>query len=76
MCVICYFFVFLQLVEERPRCTSVMHYWWILFKDSSLKKKKKKVVSCTTTWIKADGFYFHSFVSLNVDIGAKSTDEP
>lgn len=34
------------------------------------------MVSCTTTWIKADGLYFHSFVSLNVDIGAKSTDEP
>lgn len=55
ICVICYIFVVLQLVKERPRCTSVILYWWILFKNSS-PKKKKKVVSCTTAWIRADGF--------------------
>lgn len=38
--------------------------------------KQKKAVSCTTTWIKADGFYFHSSVSLNVDIGSRSAAGP
>lgn len=52
-----------------------MLYWWILFKDSSVKNKKK-AISHTRTWIKAAGFYFHSSVSLNVDIGPRSADGP